>query len=127
MIADVLFAEQVRAALDAVLADAGLPWNQTGPDAAGSAVLYCGDVNPYLERFADLAAQGWVGQVRCVDLIVRGSDDRIASVTVEGEELPDLLRRVGAPERAVEVEAALAEQPSSALPIIRNALQAHYR
>lgn len=120
------FDQQVRASLDSVLADAGLPWNQTGPDASGAALLYCGPAEAYLERFPALAGSGWIGRVSCVDLIVSGRDDEVSSVTVEGEALAVLLRRVGAAIQAAEVEAALAQRPASALPIIRRALLALY-
>lgn len=125
---EVQFVEQLRSSLDEVLADAGLPWNQTGPDASGVAVLYCGPVAPYLERFPELAGAGWVGYVSCVDVIVRGGDGAVSSVTIEGEDLADILRRKGALARAVEVEAALANtSPSGALATIRDAMRALYR
>ena len=121
------FVQQVRASLDSVLDEAGLPWKQNGPDPSGTAILYCGDVDQYLERFPALAGRGWASHVSCVDLIVKGSDVAVVSVTVEGEELGDLLRRAGVPTHAAEVEAALAEQPSTALPTIRRALLSLYR
>lgn len=125
---EVQFVQQVRSSLDEVLADAGLPWNQTGPDASGVAVLYCGPVTPYLERFPELGGIRWVGHVSCVDVIVRGGDMALASVTIEGEDLADVLRRTGASAHAVEVEAALLNgSPSVALATIREGMLALYR
>ena len=119
------FEDEVREALDDVLTAAGLPWNQTGPGdhGRGFAVLFCGPAGAYLDRFPHLGGDGWMGHASCVDLIVRGGPDGVASVTVEGEDLSDVLRRATLPDLAAELQAAIDRRgpPSTTLPIAREA------
>jgi hypothetical protein len=90
------FKEDVRAALDELMADAGLPWNSyESPSEHEQYVMYCGDAAGYLAKFPKLGGSGWVGSVTCVDVYVRGADNRINCVDVEGEPLAKVLRRAG--------------------------------
>lgn len=88
------------------------------------AVTFCADAELYLHDFGGLAGHGWVGHTSCVDLIVRGSDARVTSVTIEGEDLGIVLERAGHSQLAADWRQREAE---GGLPLLTQAIEALYR